>query len=280
MIPCESWKSLKQNQVKMSIFEAIVLGLIQGLTEFLPVSSSGHIELSKAILGVALKDDLMFTLTVHGATVLSTIVVFYKEIGGLLRGGMRLKYNDDTKYIGKILISMVPIGLAGVYFKDKIEVLFGGDLIFVGAMLLVTAVLLLFTYYAGKGKKPMSYQSAFLVGLAQCIAILPGISRSGSTIATGMLLGVNKEEITKFSFLMVLVPIIGANVLALLSMDFSLTRVSPLILGVGFATAFVSGFVACKWMIRIVKKGKLTYFAAYCFIAGVITIYLGNLNPH
>lgn len=260
----------------MSIFEAIILGLIQGLTEFLPVSSSGHIELSKAILGIEIKDDLLFTLTVHGATVLSTIAVFYRDIAALIKEAISFKYNDSTGYIGKIFISIIPIGFAGIYFKDKIEKLFNENLIFVGVMLLVTAVLLLFTFYAGKGKKPLSYRSAFLVGLAQCIAILPGISRSGSTIATGILLGIGKEEITKFSFLMVLIPIIGANVIAILSMDFTFKVVSPLILVVGFLTAFVSGFLACKWMIRIVRKGKLTYFAIYCFIAGVITIYLGN----
>ena len=260
----------------MSIFEAIILGLIQGLTEFLPVSSSGHIELSKALLGIEVKNNLIFTLTVHGATVLSTIMVFHKDIAGLIKESITLKYNNGTSYVGKIIISIIPIGIAGIYFKDKIEVLFDGNLMFVGAMLLVTAALLLFTYYAGKGKKPLSYGSAFLVGLAQCIAILPGISRSGSTIATGILLGIHKEEITKFSFLMVLVPIIGANVVAMLSMDFTLEKVSPVILGAGFVTAFVSGFLACKWMIKIVKKGKLTYFAAYCFVAGVITIYLGN----
>ena len=260
----------------MSIFEAIILGLIQGLTEFLPVSSSGHIELSKALLGIEVKNDLIFTLTVHGATVLSTIVVFQKDIMALLKDTLVLKYNESTKYLGKIFISIIPIGFIGVYFKDKIETLFNGNLVFVGAMLLVTALLLLLTYYVGKGKQSVSYRSAFLVGLAQCVAILPGISRSGSTIATGILLGIKKEEITKFSFLMVLVPIIGANTVAILSMDYTSNMVSPLVLCIGFLTAFLSGFLACKWMIKIVRRGKLTYFAAYCFVAGLITIYLGN----
>ncbi|MDN5211670.1 undecaprenyl-diphosphate phosphatase [Fulvivirgaceae bacterium BMA12] len=260
----------------MSTLEAIILGLIQGLTEFLPVSSSGHIELTKAILGVEVKDDLMFTLTVHGATVLSTIVVFYKDIARLVREGIKFRHNESVSYIGKILISMIPIGLAGVLFKDRIEELFNGNLVFVGAMLLVTGALLLFTYYAGKGEGSISYKSALLVGLAQTIAILPGISRSGSTIATGLLLGISKEEVTKFSFLMVLLPIIGANVMAIASIEITATTISPWILGIGFITAFISGFLACKWMISIVRKGKLTYFAIYCFVAGTIAMLMSS----
>ncbi len=258
----------------MSIVEAIILGLIQGLTEFLPVSSSGHIELVKALLGIEIEEDLLFTLTVHGATVLSTIVVFYKDILELIRDGLTFKNKESTRYIGKLLLSMIPLAVAGVLFKDTVEMLFNGNLVFVGAMLIVTALLLMITAYARSNIKPLTNLNAFIIGIAQTIAILPGISRSGATIATGLLMGVDKKEITKFSFLMVLAPIIGANLLAIISTESSVASTNIMPLMIGFITAFLSGFLACRWMINIVKKGKLSYFAAYCLLAGIVTIWL------
>ncbi len=258
----------------MSILEAIILGLIQGLTEFLPVSSSGHIELIKALMGIEIEEDLLFTLTVHGATVLSTIAVFYKDILSLITEGLTFRRKANSHYIGMLIFSMLPLALIGILFKEKIEMLFDGNLTFVGAMLIVTALLLFITSKVKSGTKSVTYASAFIIGIAQTIAILPGISRSGSTIATGLLLGVSKQDITKFSFLMVLAPIIGANLMAMFSAESSAvsTEVMPLV--IGFFTAFISGFMACKWMIKIVKKGKLSYFAAYCFVVGLITIWL------
>ena len=195
----------------MSWLEALILGIIQGLTEFLPVSSSGHLELGKAILGVEAKESLIFTVVVHGATVLSTIVVFYKEIIDLFVGFFKFKWNDSTKYIAKIAISMIPVLIVGLFFKDEVEALFAGNILLVGSMLIVTAILLGFTYFAKKNTKSIGFIDSFIIGVAQAFAVIPGISRSGSTIATGILLGNKKELVARFSFLMVLIPIIGAN---------------------------------------------------------------------
>ncbi len=259
----------------MSWIEALILGIIQGLTEFLPVSSSGHLEIGKQLLGVEATDNLTFTVIVHGATVLSTIVVFRKDIYQLIRGLFSFQWNEETQYMAKIAISMIPIGIVGVFFKDQVEAIFdsGNILLLVGCMLLVTATLLAFTFYAKSKEKNISFKDAFIIGIAQTIAILPGVSRSGSTIATGLLLGNKKEAVARFSFLMVLVPILGENMLSLLKDDIGTTSpIGALPLFIGFLAAFVSGLLACKAMIKLVKKGKLIYFAAYCAIVGIIAI--------
>jgi len=257
----------------MNWLEALILGIIQGLTEFLPVSSSGHLELGKAILGVNAEKSLMFTVVVHGATVLSTIVVFYKDILKLLKGLFAFKWNEETIYVVKILISMIPVIILGIFFKEQIESFFTGNVLFVGSMLLITSLLLLSTYLIKQNEREISYTDSFIMGIAQAFAVLPGISRSGSTISTGLLLGNRKANIARFSFLMVLIPILGANFKDIY--DGSMTSedgvgLIPLI--VGFLAAFISGLLACKWMIGIVKKGKLVYFAVYCFIIGSIAI--------
>jgi len=258
----------------MGWLEALILGLIQGLTEFLPVSSSGHLELGKAILGTDVQDSLRFTVVVHGATVLSTIVVFNKDLWQLLKGLFSFRWNDETRYILRILVSMIPVAVIGVFFKDEVKGFFsGGNVTFVGSMLLITSILLFSTYFVKAGKKEISVINAFFVGIAQAFAVLPGISRSGATIATGLLLGNKRVLVAKFSFLMVLIPIIGENILDLFSGSLateSTFGITPLV--VGFIAAFISGLLACKWMINIVKRGNLIYFAIYCFIVGMIAI--------
>ncbi|MCD4747578.1 MAG: undecaprenyl-diphosphate phosphatase [Bacteroidales bacterium] len=257
----------------MSWLEALILGIVQGLTEFLPVSSSGHLEIGKVILGVEAEKSLIYTVVVHGATVLSTIVVFWKDILKLLKGLFAFQWNEETQYISKIFVSMIPVIIVGAFFAEEIEAFFTGNLLLVGSMLIITALLLASTYYSKQTKKRISFIDSFIIGIAQTIAVMPGISRSGSTIATGLLLGNKKEGIARFSFLMVLIPIIGANIKDLLSGDIvnnSSVGVTPLL--IGFIAAFISGLLACKWMINIVKKGKLIYFAIYCFIIGMIAI--------
>ncbi|MEL7004081.1 MAG: undecaprenyl-diphosphate phosphatase [Bacteroidota bacterium] len=253
----------------MSILEAIILGIIQGLTEFLPVSSSGHIELGSYFLNVKNKDNLLFSIIVHGATALSTIIVFRKDIIEILSGLLEFKWNEATKFTLKIIISMIPVGIVGILFEEQIEALFTGNIVFVASMLGVTGLLLLFTFFAKAKNNNVSYLHAIIIGFAQSIAILPGISRSGSTIATALILGVEKSNAARFSFLMVLPPILGATLLK--TLDFienpSIAEgTSGLTLLVGFIAAFISGLLACQWMIAIVKKGKLIYFAYYCFI--------------
>jgi undecaprenyl-diphosphatase len=258
----------------MDIIQAIILGLVQGLTEFLPVSSSGHLELGHAILGIEGDNNLLFAIVVHGATVLSTIVVFYKDILSLIKGMFRFKWNEETKYILKIFLSMIPVGVVGLLFKDQIEALFTGNLVFVGSMLLITAVLLAFTFFAKSRRREVSFIDSIIIGTAQVLAIIPGISRSGSTIATALLLGVDREKAARFSFLMVLIPIIGANLADVVGGDMVVESgigTAPLI--AGFLAAFISGLLACKLMINIVKKGKLMYFAAYCALVGIIAIF-------
>lgn len=257
----------------MNWIEAIILGIVQGLTEFLPVSSSGHLEIGKVLLGVNAEKSLIFTVVVHGATVLSTIVVFWKDILSLLKGLFKFTWNDETKYIAKIAISMIPVLILGFTFAEEIEMMFTGNMLLVGSMLIVTAVLLTFSNYAKQREKAISYGDSFVIGIAQAIAVIPGISRSGSTISTGLLLKNKKDGIAKFSFLMVLVPIIGANLKDLMDgklSDESSINVTALV--VGFLAAFISGLLACKWMVGIVKKGKLIYFAIYCFIVGCVAI--------
>jgi len=260
----------------MNWIEALILGLVQGLTEFLPVSSSGHLEIGKALLGVNAADNLRFTVVVHGATVLSTLIVFRKDILALIQGLLEFKWNDSTQYVAKIAFSMLPIAIVGLFFKDEVEAIFNGDniLLLVGLMLLITATFLAFTFYAKQKEKEISFRDALIVGVAQTFAILPGISRSGSTIATGLLLGNKKSEVAKFSFLMVLVPILGENVLSLFKTDISQAgSIDTSVLVIGFIGAFVSGLLACSWMIKLVKKGKLIYFAIYCLIIGLIAIF-------
>ncbi len=256
----------------MTNLEALILGLVQGLTEFLPVSSSGHLEIGKFLFG-NLQDSLNFTVAVHGATVLSIIVVFRKDIVNLLRGFFALKKNEETIYDLKILLSAVPVGILGLLFKDDIESLFSGKVHFVGAMLILTGVLLFTTILVPAGRRKISWLDSFIIGIAQAFAVLPGISRSGATIVTGILLGDDRTEATRFSFLMVLLPVIGANVMEIFSGDFSNQNpVGNIPLIIGFLTAFISGLFACKWMISLVKKGKLFYFAIYCLAVGVITL--------
>ncbi len=258
----------------MEWFEALVLGLIQGLTEFLPVSSSAHLEIGKALFGIKGEENLYFSIMVHGATVLSTIIVFHKEIFKLLAGLFKFKYNEETQYIFKIGVSMIPVLIVGLLFKDFIETLFDGEnLVVVGAMLIVTAIVLSFTFFfKRKTQREISYLDAFIIGLAQAFAVLPGLSRSGSTIATGLLLGNKKAEIAKFSFLMVLVPILGENLLEIVGGNLASTSIPATSLLIGFLSAFLSGLLACKIMINVVKKGKLIWFAVYCLIAGLVSI--------
>ena len=260
----------------MEWFEALILGLVQGLTEYLPVSSSGHLTIGSALFGIEGEENLAFTVAVHVATVCSTLVILWKEIDWILKGLFKFEMNPETKYTLNILVSMIPIGIVGVFFKDYVEAIFGSGLLVVGCMLLVTAALLAFSYYAKpRIKENISMRDAFIIGLAQACAVLPGLSRSGSTIATGLLLGNKKENLAQFSFLMVIPPILGEALLDImkgLSGDEVMGDISTLSLLVGFLAAFVSGCIACKWMINIVKKGKLIYFAIYCAIVGAVTV--------
>ncbi len=255
----------------MTIIEAIILGLIQGLTEFLPVSSSGHIELGKAILGVDVKESIEFTVAVHAATVLSTLVVFRKDIIELLTGFFKFKMNLETKFVLKILLSTIPVLFVGIFLKDEVEKLFDGSLLIVGAMLLVTATLLtLSKYLQRETTKPITYRDSFIIGIAQAIAVLPGLSRSGSTISTGLILGKHRDEVAKFSFLMVIIPILGAAFLDFAKGEFGAIDFKPVI--AGFIAAFVSGYFACSWMVKLVRKGNLIWFAIYCAIVGLTAI--------
>jgi len=258
----------------MNWFEAIVLGLIQGLTEFLPVSSSGHLEIAKSLFNIDPDASFYFTVAVHGATVLSTIFVFWKEIISLITGSMKFKMNEETSYTLKILLSMVPVGIAGILLKDPIEKLFNGNLVFIGLMLLVTSIVLAAAHFIKKGDRSIGFKDAFIIGIAQAIAVIPGISRSGSTIATGLMIGNKKDEIARFSFLMVLLPVLGANLLEILSGDASMNSAGFGIVIIGFVTAFVSGYFACRWMITLVKRSKLIWFSIYCAIVGLLSIIL------
>lgn len=271
----------------MTYLESIVLGLVQGLTEFLPVSSSGHLTIGKALFGIE-TGDLTFEIVVHAATVLSTIVAFHAEILDLLKGffsflakgfapkskdgGFRV--NPQTDYLFKIAVSMIPVFIVGMFFKDYVESIFGSGLLVVGVMLLVTSLLLFLSERIKSGAKDIGYKEAFIVGIAQACAVLPGLSRSGSTIATGLLLGVDKSKIAKFSFLMVLVPILGEAFLELLGGGFSPKEsgIAPGVLLAGGVSAFLSGLFACKLMINIVRRAKLWIFSLYCLAVGVITI--------
>lgn len=260
----------------MDCIEALVLGLIQGLTEYLPVSSSGHLAIGSALFGIQGEENLTFTIMVHVATVLSTLVILWKEVDWIFKGLFKFQMNDETKYFLNIVVSMIPVGIVGVFFKDAVEDVFGSGLMIVGAMLVLTSVLLSFSYYAKpRQKEKISLRDAFIIGLAQACAVMPGLSRSGSTIATGLLLGNKKEKLAQFSFLMVIPPILGEallDVVKAMKGEAVSAGIDTLPLIVGFVAAFVSGCLACKWMINIVKKGKLIYFAIYCAIAGVVTM--------
>lgn len=266
----------------MSWIEALLLGLVQGLTEYLPVSSSGHLAIGSALFGIEGEENLTFTIIVHVATVLSTLVILWREIDWIFRGLFKFEMNSETRYVMNILISMIPVGIVGLFFKDAVEAVFGSGLLIVGCMLLLTSSLLTFSYYAKpRQKENISLKDAFIIGLAQACAVMPGLSRSGSTIATGLLLGNNKASLAQFSFLMVIPPILGEallDVLKVMKGEELGGNIETLPLVVGFLAAFVSGCVACKWMINIVKKGKLIYFAIYCAIAGLVTIACSLMN--
>jgi undecaprenyl-diphosphatase len=261
----------------MNWLEALLLGLIQGLTEFLPVSSSGHLEIGQALFGTSGEDNLLFAVVVHAATVLSTITILWMEIWKLIKGCFTKTWNEEKAYVAKILLSMIPIFVVGIFFKDQVESLFGSGLLIVGCCLLLTSLLLAFAYYAKpRQRETISYRDAFIIGIAQACAVLPGLSRSGSTIATGLLLGNKKESIAQFSFLMVLAPILGDALLETIHiLQGEVVANIPLSsLLIGFLAAYISGCFACKFMIRIVQRGKLIYFAAYCLIAGGLAILL------
>ena len=265
----------------MSWWEALILGIVQGLTEFLPVSSSGHLTIGQTLLGVefAEGDMLLFDVIVHAATVCSTLVILWKEVAWLLRGTFTTTaWNEEKTYAGKILLSMIPVFVVGMFFKDKVEAIFGSGLLVVGCCLLVTATLLAFAHFAKpRQKEQIGWLDSFVIGIGQALAVLPGLSRSGTTIATGLLLGNKKEQVAQFSFLMVLVPILGA---ALLDAKDIITgevvsNLSVWVLLTGFLAAFVTGCAACRWMISIVKKSKLIYFAIYCLAVGIFAIVYG-----
>lgn len=264
----------------MEWFEALILGIIQGLTEYLPVSSSGHLAIGANLFGLNGEENLTFTVAVHVATVLSTIVILWKEIVWLFTDLFKWKWNEGTRYIVNILISMIPVGIVGLFFKDKVEAIFGSGLLVVGICLLVTASLLAFSFFAKpRQRENISPLHAFIIGIAQALAVLPGLSRSGSTIATGLLLGNKKERLAQFSFLMVIPPILGEALLdvkdiAEMGVSQAMAGLPPLSLAIGFLAAFVCGCLACKWMINIVKRGKLIWFAVYCAVVGTLTIIL------
>jgi len=254
--------------------QALILGIIQGFTEYLPISSSGHLTIFGTLFGLSGDENFLFAIALHAATVLSTIVVLWKDIWDILKGIFKFRWNEETKYFAKIILSMIPVGLVGVFLKDYVEKTFGSGLFIVGCMLLLTAALLFFSYYyKPRQKENISFKDAFIIGVSQAIAVLPGLSRSGTTISTGLLLGIKKENIAKFSFLMVLVPILGEALLDLKKGDFSGSAgISGFSILLGFIAAFISGVIACKWMLNLVKKGKLIYFAYYCIVAGFIAI--------
>jgi undecaprenyl-diphosphatase len=267
----------------MEWFEALILGIVQGLTEYLPVSSSGHLAIGANLFGLNGEENLAFTVAVHVATVLSTIVILWKEIVWLFTDLFKFKWNEGTKYILNILISMIPVAIVGFFFKDKVEAIFGSGLLVVGICLMITALLLAFSYWAKpRQREKISPLHAFIIGIAQALAVMPGLSRSGSTIATGLLLGNKKERLAQFSFLMVIPPILGealldAKDMAEVGVSQAMAGLPTMSLIIGFLAAFVCGCLACKWMIDIVKKGKLIWFALYCAVVGLATIIIPML---
>lgn len=258
----------------MEVIDAIILGIIQGLTEFLPVSSSGHLELGKAILGdnSIPEESLLFTVVLHFATALSTLVVFRKDVFEIIKGLFQFKWNEETEFSLKIIISMIPAALVGFFLEDFMEVFFDGAIVIVGIMLIVTAFLLYLADMAKTTEKGVTFKGAFIIGLAQMVAMLPGISRSGATISTAVLLGVDKSKSARFSFLMVVPLIIGKVAKDLLGGEISFESSQMTAMGAGFAAAFIAGLAACTWMIKIVRQSKLSYFAIYCLVVGLIAI--------
>ena len=263
----------------MTWLEALILGIVQGLTEFLPVSSSGHLEIGQALLGTSGEENLTFAILVHVATVLSTLVVLWREVDKLFRGTFTtLQWNAEKDYVAKILVSMIPVFVVGMFFKDQVESFFGNGLLLVGICLLITATLLALSEWLQKKRKnaghEVTYKDAFIIGIAQACAVLPGLSRSGTTIATGLLCGVKKESVAQFSFLMVLIPILGEAFLDLLKLlQGELTSelgIAPAV--VGFLAAFITGCFACRFMIEVVRRQRLIWFALYCAIVGSATI--------
>ena len=261
----------------MDVFDAIILGIIQGFTEFLPVSSSGHLELGKAILGdnSIPEESLLFTVILHFATALSTIVVFRKDIVEIITSLLKFSWNENTQFVSKIVISMFPAVVVGLFFEKELESFFGGNIAFVGAMLLVTALLLWLADRSKNTGKPVTFKNALIIGLSQGVAMLPGISRSGATISTSVLLGNDKSKAARFSFLMVIPLIFGKIVKDLVGGELTTQATNFTILGIGFMAAFISGLLACTWMIKLVKKSKLSYFSIYCVVVGVLAIGFG-----
>ena len=274
----------------MSWLEALILGVVQGLTEFLPVSSSGHLTILSNLFGLEGESNLTMIVALHVATVLSTLVILWKEVVWIFKDLFTKQswksyseLNEGTRFAINILISMIPIGIVGVFFKDTVEEIFGSGLLIVGIMLLVTAALLAFSYFAKpRQREEISPLHAFIIGIGQAVAVLPGLSRSGTTIATGLLLGNKKERMAQFSFLMVIPPVLGEALLDVMDIadkgfSTAMDGISPAALIIGFFAAFITGCAACKWMINIVKKGKLIWFAVYCVIIGILAIVLSQL---
>jgi undecaprenyl-diphosphatase len=255
----------------MNWFEALIFGLVQGLTEFLPVSSDGHLEIVKYFFG-GIEESFLFTVVVHGATVLSIIAVFWKEIIRLLKGIFKFTMNEETVYSLKIVVSMIPVAIIGFTLREEVGALFVANMDITGSFLLVTALFLALGHFVRKREKPITYGGAFLMGIAQALAVLPGLSRSGATISTGLMLGNSKNELARFSFLMVIIPIIGANFVQLITSEPASVNGVLFPLTVSFVAAFVSGYIACRWMINIVKRGKLGWFALYCLVVGLSLI--------
>jgi undecaprenyl-diphosphatase len=261
----------------MEIIDAIILGIVQGLTEFLPVSSSGHLELGSAILGDEKipEESLLFTVVLHFATALATILVYRKDIAIILEGLFKFEWNEETQFSVKIILSMIPAVFIGLFFEEELEQFFGGKVAFVGFMLLVTALLLFLADKAKNTEKGVSFWSSIIVGLAQAVAMLPGISRSGATISTYVLLGIDKNKAARFSFLMVVPLILGKIAKDILDGELTYNEASFGYLSAGFVAAFISGYFACTWMIALVRKSKLRYFAIYCTVVGLIAIFAG-----
>jgi undecaprenyl-diphosphatase len=259
----------------MNWLQALILGIVQGLTEFLPVSSSGHLEIAKSLFGVDPEASFFFTIAVHGATVLSTLIVFRKEIVSLINGFFKFRKSEEMTYTLKLLFSMIPVMITGLLLKKPIESLFNENLFFIGLMLLATSLMLALAHFVKKRERDITFKDALIIGLAQAVSVIPGISRSGSTIATGLLIGNKKDEIAKFSFLMVLLPVLGANFLEIVSGDAAKNTVGFGVILIGFIAAFISGYLACKWMITLVRRSKLIWFAIYCAIIGSLSIFLG-----
>jgi undecaprenyl-diphosphatase len=264
----------------MEIIDAIILGIVQGLTEFLPVSSSGHLELGKAILGdnSIPEESLLFTVVLHFATAISTMVVFRKDIWDIIKGVLKFQWNEDMQFLLKIVISMFPAIIVGLFFEKQLEQLFIGNIMLVGLMLIITALLLYLADKAKNTNKKVSFSNALVIGLSQAIAMLPGISRSGATISTSVLLGNDKTKAARFSFLMVVPLIFGKISIDVLSGDLSYESTNFSLLSVGFLAAFISGLFACTWMIKLVKSSKLSYFAIYCIVVGFIAITYALIN--